>query len=114
MRKLALALVAITLFVQTAAAQSTAWADKLFGGATTHDFGVVPRGAQLKHSFKMTNLYKVPLEVTNLRVSCGCVTATMNTKVLQPNESALLNVVMDGRQFNGYKSVRSYLTVRPE
>src|SRR5947209_18604925 len=114
MRKLALALVAITLFVQTAAAQSTAWADKLFGGATTHDFGVVPRGAQLKHSFKITNIYKEPLEITNVRVSCTCLTAVASTKVLQPNETATLDITMDGRQFSGPKMIRIYVTVGPK
>ena len=76
MNRLMLALAAILLLAQTAAAQSTAWADKLFGGVTAHDFGVVPRGAQLKHSFKITNIYKEPLEITQVRVSCDCLTAT--------------------------------------
>jgi hypothetical protein len=115
MRKLIPALLATVALSQPAAAQSTtAWADKLFSGVTTHDFGVVPRGSQLKHAFTMTNIYKVPLEITNIRVSCGCVTASSPIKVLQPNESSLLNISMDGRQFSGPKSVRIYLTVGPE
>jgi hypothetical protein len=116
MRKLVLALLATVALARPAATQQAnlAWADKLFAGVTTHDFGVVARGAQLKHSFHVTNIYKVPLEITQLRVSCGCVTATMSTKVLQPNESTILNVTMDGRQFNGPKSVRIYVTVGPE
>ncbi len=43
MYRLMLALSATLLLAQTAAAQSTAWADKLFAGVTTHDFGIVPR-----------------------------------------------------------------------
>lgn len=113
-RVLLLALVATAVFAPAAPAQSAAWADKLFANQTTHDFGVVPRGTQLKHSFKMTNIYKEPLEITQIRVSCGCVTATTSTKVLQPNESAQLNINMDARQFSGPKSVRVYLTVGPK
>lgn len=115
MRKLISAMVALVALSRPAAAQTnTAWADKLFAGVTNHDFGVVPRGSQLKHNFTLTNIYKVPLEITNIRVSCGCVSASSNIKVLQPNESSVLNVNMDGRQFNGAKSVRIYVTVGPE
>lgn len=108
------ALVAAALTPAASAQTATAWADKLFGGTTTHEFGVVARGAQLKHSFKMTNIYKVPLEITQIRVSCGCVRAEASVKVLQPNQTSLLHVYMDSRQFNGPKTVRVYVTVGPE
>jgi hypothetical protein len=114
MRKLALVLLATIVLTQTAAAQTTAWADKLFSGATTHDFGVVPRGAQLKHSFKITNIYKEPLQITNVRVSCSCLTATPSTNMLNPNESATLDISMDGRQFSGPKTIRIYVSVGPK
>jgi hypothetical protein len=113
MRNLVLAVAATILFSQTAAAQ-TAWADKLFGGVTTHDFGVVPRGAQLKYSFKITNIYKEPLEITQVRASCSCLTATPSTRMLQPNESATLDIAMDGRQFSGQKQIRIYVGVGPK
>src|SRR5262245_2952742 len=114
MRKAVVALFALTLVCQSAAAQSTAWADKLFGGDTVHDFGTVPRGAQSKYSFKMTNIYKVPLEITGIRATCGCVTPTPSTKILQPNETAYLHINMDGTRFSGHKSVRVFVTVGPE
>lgn len=115
MYKVVLALIASMLFSSVAAAQpSTAWADKLFSGETTHDFGSVPRGAQLKHTFKMTNLYKVPLDLSDPRVSCGCVKAESSVKTLQPGETATLNVSMDARQFIGSKTVRVFVTVGPK
>jgi hypothetical protein len=113
MHRLVLALLATALFAPAAAAQ-TAWADKLFANMTTHDFGAVPRGQQLKHTFKMTNIYKEPLDLTQVRVSCGCVTAIPTVKTLQPNETAELNITMDARQFSGPKSVRVYVTVGPK
>jgi hypothetical protein len=95
-------------------AQQGAWADKLFGPDLTHDFGNVARGAQLKYTFKMTNIYKVPLEITEVKVQCNCVKAEPSVKVLQPNESTTLNISMDGRQFSGSKTVRIYVTVGPK
>jgi hypothetical protein len=119
MPKAVLALVALAVLVQSAlvpsaAAQSAPWANKLFGGTPGHDFGTVARGAQLKHSFKMTNIYKVPLEITNVRIECGCVTATLSTKLLQPNETAQLHINMDSSRFSGHKSVPVHITVGPE
>jgi hypothetical protein len=117
MSKTVLALAVLALGATTASAQSGAWADKVFlagGGKTTHDFGTVARGAQLVHSFTITNIYSVPLEITNIRTSCGCVVATPSSKVLRPREKGQLNVTMDGRRFSGLKAVNIYVTVGPE
>lgn len=114
MRKVLLALFVVLPMNTASIAQAPAWADKLFAGDTTHDFGTVARAAQLKHSFKFTNIYKVPLDVTEVRVSCGCVRAEASAKLLQPNETALLNVTMDARQFVGSKTVRVFVTVGPK
>ena len=114
MRKLVLALVAVLLTCSPAfSQQSTAWANKLFGNDTTHDFGVVAKGSQLKYTFKMTNIYAKPLDITELRVSCGCVKAESATKTLQPNDSVMLQVSMDANQFVGSKTVRVFVTVGP-
>lgn len=115
MRKLVLALFATLVFTSAAMAQqSGAWADKLFSGAVTHDFGTVPRGSQHKWTFKLTNIYKVPLDITDIRVSCGCVRAEASAKVVQPSETVTINVDMDARQFVGSKTVRVFVTVGPK
>src|ERR1700731_4598628 len=113
MRKAVFTLLILVGASQPAAAQSTAWADKLFAGDLVHDFGVVPKGAQIKYSFKMTNIYKVPLEITNIRVSCRCGTATPSKKILQPNETGTLDVNMDGNTWSGLKVLSIYVTVGP-
>src|SRR5262245_43203372 len=114
MRKAVLALAAGMLLVNAAAAQSSAWADKILSSKTTHDFGTVARGAQLKHTFTMNNIYKVPLQITNIGVECGCVTATPSTKILQPGETAQLEINMDTARFSGAKQVKVRITVGPE
>lgn len=113
MRTAVLALLVTFTVTPITHAQQAAWADKLFGAETTHDFGTVARGAQLKYSFKMTNIYKVPLEITEVRAQCACVKAEPATKTLQPNETVMFNIHMDGRQFSGQKTVRVYVTVGP-
>lgn len=115
MRKVLLFLLAPLLVAFAAAAQEPVnWADKLFEGSLAHDFGTVAHGTQLKHSFKITNIYKVPLDITEVKGSCGCVKGETNVKTLQPGGSATLNVTMDARTFNGAKSAKLYVYVGPK
>src|SRR5438105_9747880 len=114
MRSMMLALSTTVLLSQPAAAQTTPWADKLFGGTITHDFGMVPRGQQLTNTFKLTNIYKESLEITAIRVGCSCLTAKANASALQPNESTTLEVHMDARRFSGPKTVHVFVTVGPK
>lgn len=113
MRRTSLALLACLVLIGTARGQS-AWADKMFEGKITHDFGTVPRGAQLKYAFPMKNIWKVPLDITDVRVTCGCLSATPSTKRLQPGETGLLHVHMDGTRFTGQKTIRVFVTVGPQ
>ena len=114
MRKLAFALAICVLSAGPSLAQQAAWADKLFMNKTSHDFGNVARGAQLKFSFPIKNIYAVDLEITSIRVSCGCVTPKESKKVLKSQEEGTIDITMDGTRFNGYKSVYIYVTVGPQ
>ncbi len=112
MRNALLALVALALAAPAGPAQS--WGDKMFKEGTSHDFGSVPRGAQLFHRFPMTNIYAVPLTILDYRGSCGCVTITPSKTVLEPRETIWIDVNMDARRFTGQKVVRVNVTVGPQ
>ena len=114
MRNAVLALVALLLGAAACPAQSASWADKMFKEGTSHDFGTVARGAQLFHRFPITNIYAVPLQLVDVRTSCGCATATPSTRLLQPREVGSIDVSMDGRRFTGPKSIHVSVTVGPE
>jgi hypothetical protein len=121
MRKLATAAVILLTLAPAALTQSPAdaWANKLFDGKTEHNFGTVGRGAQLKFSFPIKNIYAVPLEITGITVSCGCVTFKESKRVLQPHEEGTLDITMDPRrlppqQQTGLKTVTIRVSVGPE
>jgi hypothetical protein len=90
------------------------WAQKIFFGVTSHDFGTVPHGAQLKHRFKMKNIYQVPLQLTEIRSSCGCLTPTPSTRLHQPEEEGYIDINMDARRFKGPKQIHLFITVGPQ
>ena len=112
MRKAILTVAALAL--TAASAQAQGWAEKMFKDGTTHDFGSVPRGAQLFHRFTITNIYAVRMEITGIKPGCGCVTATPAKRVLEPRESTTIDVNMDARRFTGPKTVGIRVTVGPE
>jgi hypothetical protein len=86
----------------------------MFTEGVTHDFGSVPRGAQLSHQFKVTNIYAVPMEITEVKSGCGCVSAEAAKRVLQPRESTYVEVRMDTRRFTNAKTVRIRVSVGPQ
>ncbi len=112
MRNVVLALLTLVLGATPAASQGS-WAEKMFNEGTAYDFKSIPRGTQLYHRFKMTNIYAVPLEF-NTRVGCSCVTATPSANVLQSRQEGYIEITMDARRFTGFKSVNIYVTVGPE
>lgn len=113
MKCIFVALLAAAWGVSAASAQSP-WAEKMFKGGRTHDFGSVPRGAQLSHRFVLTNIYAVRMEITSVKSGCGCVSATAAKRVLKPRESTTIDVTMDARRFTGAKTVGITITVGPD
>jgi len=103
-----------TLALGTTAAPAQGWAEKMFKDGLAHDFGSVPRGAQLFHRFVITNIYAVRMEITGVRSGCGCVTASAAKRVLEPHEATTIDISMDARRFTGAKSVAVRVTVGPE
>lgn len=65
-----------------------------------HNFGAVPKGTLCKHTFTVTNIYGVPLQVIDTNPGCACLTAYPPQRVLQPRESAEFTVTMDTKVLN--------------
>lgn len=64
-------------------------------GTRFYDFGKQPQGTVVKVRFPLDNPTGVPLNISGVRISCGCVEAIPSKKVLQPNEQGELLVSLD-------------------
>jgi hypothetical protein len=73
------------------------------------DFGSVPRGPTLVHHFRVVNNTKGPVSISNVRVSCGCVSASALKTSLNPGEETAILARMDSTRFIGAKSVTIYV-----
>ncbi len=104
----------VIAFAEAPVSAQSAWAEKMFKDGLSHDFGSVPRGAQLSHRFTITNIYAVRMEIVSIVPGCGCVTANPVKRVLEPRESTTIDVTMDARRFTGLKTVGITVTVGPD
>ncbi|HJZ55126.1 MAG TPA: DUF1573 domain-containing protein [Gemmataceae bacterium] len=107
-------------------AQVAPWANKFFlpdiatnreqtpPPAITHNFGDVPHGTLCVHKFPITNIYDVPMQITEVRMSCLCLDYVRMTKVLQPNETAEFVVTMNTGKFVGFNAQTFYVTFGPK
>jgi hypothetical protein len=99
--------VAASLWVVGPALSAT-WADALFE-EFSKDFGSVPRGPMLTHPFRVVNNTRGPVNISSVRVSCGCVSAVALKGQLEPGESTQIVARMDTTRFTGLKSVTIYV-----
>jgi hypothetical protein len=89
-------------------AWSATWADALFD-EFSKDFGSVPRGPMLSHPFRVVNNTRGPVNISSVRVSCGCVSAIAVKGHLEAGESTHVIARMDTTRFTGVKSVTIYV-----
>lgn len=102
------------------------WANKFFlpdiatnrdqsaPAVVTHTFGDVPHGTLCAHKFTVTNIYDVPMQITEVRKSCSCLDYVPMTKVLQPNETGELLVTMNTGKFVGHNAQTFYVQFGPK
>jgi hypothetical protein len=56
------------------------------------DFGSIPQGKPVYHSFRITNGSASPLQLTGVQTSCGCTTPEWSKDPIAPGKSAFVKV----------------------
>ncbi len=107
LRSLAAAAAAVFL-LSAAPAGAQEWARKMFSN-TTHDFGVVARGAKMEHRFTLENIYEEDVRIASIRSTCGCTATEISRRHLKTWETSEIVATLDTRNFLGRKD--STLTV---
>lgn len=64
------------------------------------DFGVVPKGDKIHAIFEVRNTGKAPLEISQVRPTCGCTVASFD-RTVAPGESGKIVAEVDTTGFNG-------------
>ncbi len=108
MRASQLGWVAAAILAFVPGAEASSWADGLFD-ELSKDFAIVSRGSTLVHHFRIKNTTGQPVGISNVRVSCGCVSASALKTYLQPDEETAVVARMDTTRFRGVKTVTIYV-----
>ena len=88
---------------------SAGWADSLFD-EMSKNFGDVPHGQILTHTFRIKNTTPNPVTISALRVSCGCVSAVVNSGTLATGQETTLVAKMDTSRFDNVRTVTIFVT----
>ncbi len=114
------------LAVLSPAVNAQQWARKMFK-TTSHNFGVVAKGAKAEFDFELQNIFEEDVHISGVRSSCGCtepritkqdlktwdkgaIRAVFNTKSFVGSRSATLTVIIDRPYFAEVQlSVRGYI-----
>ena len=73
------------------------------------DFGSVARGPVQTHAFRVVNNTKQPVNISSVRVSCGCTSASAVKPFLNPGEETAVVARMDTSRFIGVKRVTIFV-----
>ncbi|MBM2851340.1 MAG: hypothetical protein HW418_4282, partial [Anaerolineales bacterium] len=68
---------------------------------STHDFGSVSKGEPVRYDFKVLNAGDAPLEISDVRPSCGCTTAGEWTRRIEAGGSGTIPIQLETAQFTG-------------
>ena len=74
-----------------------------------HDFGTLTEGSSPTHTFTYVNESKLPLNILQLRVSCGCTKVKMGKKSLAPGEKTTFEVKFLTKRRSGQVAKSVYL-----
>jgi len=86
-----------SLFVATSALA----APELTVEQGAYNFGTVAQGKKVQHTFTIRNTGDSPLQIRQLKASCGCTAASPSSSQVAPGKTAEIKVVFDSTNFAG-------------
>jgi hypothetical protein len=69
-----------------------------------YDFGRIPAGTSVNHSFWFTNTGNGPLEILKVQPACGCTVAGAYDRIVPPGESGKIPLVLNTGKTSGKAS----------
>lgn len=66
----------------------------------THEFGEIDQGESVSVDFEFTNTGNEPLEILDVKTSCGCTSAKPTKSTYQPGEAGVIPVTFNSAKFS--------------
>jgi len=99
-QKLSAAGAALAFVLASGTLQAQAGKPTIFSPQPIYEFGDRDSENNVEHEFSIVNLGTAPLEIRDVRTSCGCTAADPEKRVLQPGEETYIKgtLNLEGRQ----------------
>ena len=85
------------------AVQAQTAAEGLDVKETTYDFGSIPQGKPVYHTFQVINNSKTPLKLDNVQASCGCTTPEWSKDPIAPGATSTIKVGYNAAAEGGFE-----------
>lgn len=76
---------------------------------TRHVYGTIRQDSVVTYTFRLKNIGEMPLEINDVKASCGCTIASFNFLPILPNESSEIKAQFNSKGKSGKQ--KSTLTV---
>jgi hypothetical protein len=80
---------------------------RIFLPDTRWDFGYIPKGGLVSHTFQVKNIGEDTLIIVRVRPGCACTIVPLSKDRLAPNETADLEVIFDSKKIRKGKTSKS-------
>lgn len=90
--------------------QALNWAEKMFS-QRNQDFGHVAKGADVRHSIIIKNIYEEDVQIGAVTSSCGCTSPSVTKNLLKSHEEAKLDLKVNTEAFQGQKNPTIAITM---
>jgi Protein of unknown function (DUF1573) len=70
---------------------------------TSHDFGLIGKGVEVRHIFTFRNLSNAPLIIDNVRADCSCTASDWDIEPIAPNAIGKITVEYDAKKKGYFK-----------
>ncbi|HPG11434.1 MAG TPA: DUF1573 domain-containing protein [Chitinophagaceae bacterium] len=92
MKKITFILALFSLSLSIQAQDTDKKEDALFLKETEYNFGKIPQGKPVYHSFELVNKGDTELKLDNVQASCGCTTPEWNREPIPAGGSTIIKV----------------------
>lgn len=92
MKKILLFTLTLIAFIGVHAQNDASAPEVLSFKETEYDFGKIPQGKPVYHTFEITNKSDKPLKLDNVSASCGCTTPEWSRDEIAPGASSAIKV----------------------
>ncbi|MCK4428587.1 MAG: DUF1573 domain-containing protein [candidate division Zixibacteria bacterium] len=80
---------------------------RIFVPDTRWDFGYIPKGGSVSHTFQVKNVGEDTLIIVKVRPGCACTMVPLSKDRLAPNESADLEVIFNSKKIRKGETTKS-------